>query len=149
MEPITATTTKVTVNAVQDHVIKDRATADEILAQIQNELELGQSAQNDFPRIFIKNACNRPIDVIVYGLSGKDEPQTWQTRGWFYLDAGQKKYVADGHNRYVYFYGQTQQADKLVWDGDLYQWFEGKRYGFFKADTGAAMLDFTQTFSCD
>ena len=149
MEPITATTTRVTVNAVHDHVIKDRATADEILDQIEKELEQPRAVKNEFPRIYIKNACHRPIDVIVYCLAAKDQPQAWQTRGWFYLDAGQKKYVADGHNRYVYFYGRTHQSSKLVWNGDVYQWFEGKRYGFFKVDTGKAMVDFTQTFSCD
>jgi len=149
MVPITATTTKVTVNAVQDHVIKDRATAAEILSQIKNEMDGGRISDNTFPRIFIKNDCHRPIDVIVYCLAGKDELQTWQTRGWFNLDAGQKKYAADGHNRYVYFYGETRHADKQIWAGDIYQWFEGKRYGFFKVDTGTKLVDFTQRFTCD
>ncbi len=40
------------------------------------------------------------IDVVVYYLTGKSEPQSWQTRGWFSLDPGQKKHVADSHNRY-------------------------------------------------
>ena len=101
------------------------------------------------PRIIIKNECHRAIDVIVYYLAGKNEPQTWQTRGWFNLASGQKKYVADNHNRYVYFYGETQQNDKLIWAGDFSQWFEGKRYGFFKVDTGTNLVDFTQTFTCD
>ncbi len=149
MVPISATTTRVTVNAVKDHVIKDRATAAEILSQIKSELDRSQAADDALPRIFIRNDCQHPIDVIVYCFAGKDEPQIWQTRGWFYLDAGQKKYVADGHNRYVYFYGETRQAEKLTWTGDLYQWFEGKRYGFFKVDTGTKLVDFTQRFTCD
>jgi hypothetical protein len=149
MVPITATTTRVTVNAVEDHVIKDRATAAEILSQIKSELDRSRAVDDALPRIFVRNDCPRPIDVIVYCFAGKDEPQTWQTRGWFYLDAGQKKYVAEGHNRYVYFYGETRQAEKLTWAGDLYQWFEGKRYGFFKVDTGTKLVDFTQRFICD
>jgi hypothetical protein len=149
MVPITATATKVTVNVLQDHVIKDKATAAEILSQIKNELNRSQSPDNAFPRIFIKNECHRSIDVIVYYLAGKNEPQTWQTRGWFSLASGQKKYVADSHNRYIYFYGETQHADKMIWAGDLFQWFEGKRYGFFKIDTGTTLVDFTQAFTCD
>jgi hypothetical protein len=149
MEPITASTTKVTVNAVQDHVIKDRATAAEILFQIKNELERSRTTNHAFPRIYIKNECHRAIDVIVYYFAGKNEPQTWQTRGWFNLAEGQKKYVADNHNRYVYFYGETRQADKRIWAGDFFKWFEGKRYGFFKVDTGTNLVDFTQTFTCE
>ena len=149
MVPVTATTTKVTVNAVHDHVIKDRATAAEILAQIKKQLDRSRSPGNAFPRIYIKNECHRAIDVIVYYLAGNNEPRTWQTRGWFQLAVGQKKYVADNHNRYVYFYGQTQQKDKLIWAGDFFQWFEGKRYGFFRGDTGTNLVDFTQTFTCD
>jgi hypothetical protein len=149
MIPITATTTRVTVNAVKDHVIKDKATADELLSQIKDELAHRQEKDNGLPRIFVQNDCRRPIDVVVYFLPAKDQPQTWQTRGWFYLDTGQKKHVADSRNRYVYFYGETRQAQKLFWAGDFYQWFEGQRYGFFKVDTGTKLVDFTQRFSCD
>jgi uncharacterized membrane protein len=112
-------------------------------------LDRSRLPDNAFPRIYIKNECHRAIDVIVYYLAGNNEPRTWQTRGWFRLAAGQKKYVANNHNRYVYFYGQTQQKDKLIWAGDFFQWFEGKRYRFFKVDTGTNLVDFTQTFTCD
>lgn len=149
MVPVTATSTKVTVNAVQDYVVKDRATAVEILSQITTELDRSRPSDNAVPRIYIKNECHRAIDVIVYYLAEKNEPQTWQTRGWFNLASGQKKYVADKHNRYVYFYGETQQTDKLIWAGDFFRWFKGKRYGFFKTDTGTNLVDFTQTFTCD
>ena len=148
MIPITANTTKVTVNAVKDYVIKDKATAAEILSQIQVELDRSPSADGAFPRVFVKNECHRSIDVIVYYLSGENEPQIWQTRGWIRLAAGQKKYVANTHNRYIYFYGEGQPEDDLIWTGDILQWFEGKRYGFFKVDMGTRLVDFTQTFSC-
>jgi hypothetical protein len=149
MTPITAATTKVTVNAVEDHVIKDKATSAEILSQIQVELDRSPSPDNASPRVFVKNECNRDINVIVYYLAGKNEPETWQTRGWFNLAPGQKKYAANTHNRYIYFYGEARFEDKLVWTGDILQWFEGRRYGFFKVDMGTKLVDFTQSFNCD
>ena len=57
--------------------------------------------KNEFPRIYLKNACHRPLDVIVYCLAVKMSPGP------------------------------------------------GKRYGFFKVETGTAVVDFTQTFACD
>jgi len=149
MKPITSTTTKVSVNAVKDHVIKDKATAAEILFQINTELERSTSPDKDYPKVFVKNNCHQPIDIIVYYLAGRNQPETWQTRGWFNVGPGQKKHVADTHNRYIYFYGETRSVDKLTWSGNILQWFEGKRYPFFKIDMGTALMDFTQSFSCD
>ena len=148
MKPITATTTKVTVNAVKDYVIKDKATAAEILSQIEVELDRSPMPDNKFPKVFVKNDCKHSIDVIVYYFAGKNEPQTWQTRGWFRIAAGQTKHVASTHNRYIYFYGEAQFEDKLKWTGDILQWFEGKRYGFFKVDMGTKLTDYTYSFSC-
>jgi hypothetical protein len=149
MVPITAATTKVTVQAVKDHVIKDKATAAEILSQIQIELDGDTSLDEAYPKIFVKNDCRHPIDVIVYYLAGKNEPETWKKSGWLSLSPGQKKYAADTHNRYIYFYGESRFEDKLVWTGDILQWFEGRRYGFFRVDMGKDLANFTQTFSCD
>jgi Protein of unknown function (DUF3568) len=147
--PITAATTKVTVDAVKEHVIRDKATADAILSQIQTELDRSRFPDKAFPKVFVKNECHRPIDVIVYYLSGKDESEIWQTRGWFSLEPGQKKHVADTRNRYIYFYGETRSDDKITWTGDLLQWFEGRSYGFFKVDMGTALKDYTHPFSCN
>ena len=149
MIPITANTTKVTVNAVKDYVIKDKATAAEILSQIQVELDRSPSPDGAFPKVFVKNECNRSIDVIVYYLAGQNEPEIWRTLGWFSLARGQKKYVANTHNRYIYFYGEARLEDNLTWTGDILQWFEGRRYRFFKVDMGTNLADFTQSFSCD
>jgi uncharacterized membrane protein len=149
MVPITAVTTKVTVAVVRDYVIKDKATASEILSQIQTEL-IGDTVLNEaFPKVFVKNECQLPIDVIVYYLAGEDAPETWQVSGWLNLHPGQKKYAADTHNRYIYFYGETRFKGKLVWTGEILQWFEGERYGFFKVDMGTELAEYTQTFSCD
>jgi sRNA-binding carbon storage regulator CsrA len=147
--PITGATTKVTVNAVKDHVIKDQATATEIISQIQVELDRDFSSAATFPKVFVKNECAHSIDVIVYYLAGKNEPESWQTRGWFSLSPGQKKHVADTHNRYIYFYGETRSHEKVTWTGDTIQWFEGAPYGFFKIDMGTNWVDYTQSFQCD
>jgi hypothetical protein len=147
--PITTAATKVTVNAVKDHVIKDQATAAEIISQIQAELDGNSSTGNNFPKVFIRNDCTHPIDVIVYYLAGKNEPEAWQTRGWFDLSPGQKKHVADTRNRYIYFYGETRLKDMKTWTGDLIKWFEGEPYGFFKVDMGTRWVDYTQAFQCE
>lgn len=150
IKPVTANTTRVIVDAKEDHLIKkDKATADEILSQIRIALARNDSPQEAFSKVFVKNKCRRPIYVAVRFLAGKDEPEHWQTRGWFSLAAGQKKHIADTHNRYIYFYAETRLQDKMYWGGENFHWFEGKRFGFFKADFGNDPEDFTQSFSCD
>ena len=148
IEPVTAATTKVKVDAVEDRVFKDKATAAQILSQIEAELNHKPAPKNSFPRVFIKNDCFRAIDVIVYYLDGKNGPATWQTRGWFRVDPGKKKHVVDTHNRYIYLYGQTPSGKNNTWTGDLPQWFEGRRYRFFKVDMGSDLKDFTYSFNC-
>jgi hypothetical protein len=149
IESITSATTKVKVNAVEDNVFKDRATAAQILSQIEAELNRKPPPKNNFPKVFIKNDCHRTIDVIVYYLDGKNGPTTWQTRGWFSVDPGKRKHVVDTHNRYIYLYGETSSGKKNIWTGELPQWFEGKRYRFFKVDMGTNLEDFTYPFTCN
>ena len=146
--PVTSATTRVRVNAVEDHVFKDRATAAQILSQIEAELTRTPPPKNNFPKVFIKNDCHRTVDVVIYYLDGKNDPSIWQTRGWFSVDPGQKKHVVDTHNRYIYLYGETPSGKKRVWTGDLPQWFEGKHYKFFKVDMGTNLEDFTYAFTC-
>ena len=146
--PVTTATTKVKVNAVEDHVFKDKATAAQILAQIEAELNRKPAPPNRFPKVFVKNECYRAIDIIVYYLDGKNGPSSWQTRGWFSVDPGKQKHIVNTHNRYIYFYGETPSDGKKIWTGDLPKWFEGKRYWFFKVDMGTSLKDFTYTFDC-
>ena len=148
IEPVTTTTTKVKVDAVEDRVFKDKATAAQILSQIEAELNRKPAPKTNYPKVFIKNDCHRAIDVIVYYLDGKNGPSTWQTRGWFSVDPGKKKHVVDTHNRFIYFYGETPSDKKKIWTGDLPQWFEGKRYRFFKVDMGTSLENFTYSFNC-
>jgi Protein of unknown function (DUF3568) len=148
--PISASTTQVIVDAREDHIIKkDKATADEILSQMRIALARNDSPQGGFSKVFVKNNCHRPIYVAIRFLADKNEPEHWQTRGWFALTSGQKKHIADTPNRYIYFYAQTRLKDIMYWGGENYHWFEGKRFGFFKADFGDASEDLTQSFSCD
>lgn len=148
--PLTASSSQVIVDAREDHIIKrDKATADEILSQIRIALARKDSAQEAFSKVFAKNDCRLPIYVAVRFLAGKDEPEHWQTWGWFFLDAGQKKHIADTANRYVYFYGETRARDKRYWDGDNFHWYEGRRFGFFEVDFGNDSKEFIQSFSCD
>ncbi len=149
IKPISAKSTKVSVDAVKDYVFKDKATASQILDQIHNALDNNSSPDVSFPRVFVKNRCHHPIEVLVYYLAGKSEPESWQTSGWFGLYPGQKNHVADTHNRYIYFYGETSRNYKQTWTGDTLHWFEGKRYPFFKVDMGTTLKDFTQSFNCE
>ena len=148
IEPVTTTTTKVKVDAVEDRVFKDKATAAQILSQIEAELNRKPAPKTNYPKVFIKNDCHRAIDVIVYYLDGQNGPSAWQTRGWFSVDPGKKKHVVDTHNRFIYFYGETPSDKKKIWTGDLPQWFEGKRYRFFKVDMGTSLENFTYSFNC-
>ena len=147
---VTSSTTRVIVDAREDHIIKkDKATADEVLSQIRIALA-GKDIQEElYSKVFVKNNCRGPIYVAVRYLAGKNEPEHWQTRGWFKLAAGQKKHIVDTHNRYLYFYAETRLQDKIYWGGEEFHWFEGERFGFFKADIGDTSQDVTQSFKCD
>jgi hypothetical protein len=150
IKPVTASTSQVNIDAKKDPILKkDKATADEILSQIRLALARKDSQEGVFSKVFVKNNCRLPIYVAVRYLAGKNEPEHWQTRGWFALDSGQKKHIVDTHNRYIYFYAETRLKDKLYWGGEDFHWFEGKRFGFFKADIGNPSEDVTQSFKCD
>jgi hypothetical protein len=148
--PVTTSTTRVVVDAKEDHIIKkDKATADEILSQIRIALARQDPQEELYSKVFAKNNCRRSIYVAVRYLAGKNEPEHWQTRGWFKLASGQKKHIIDTHNRYIYFYAETRLKEKLYWGGGDFHWFEGQRFGFFKADIGDTSQDVTQSFKCD
>jgi len=95
LTPITTTTTKVDVDAVKNRVFKDKATAAEILYQIELELAGSSDQLNALPKVFVKNDCLRALDIVVYYLAADNGPASWQTRGWFSVEPGQKKHIAD------------------------------------------------------
>lgn len=148
--PVTSKSTQVIVDAKEDHIIKkDKATADAILAQIRQALADEDSADDVFSKVFVKNNCKHRIYVAVRFLTAKIEPEHWATRGWFSLNADQKKHIADTRNRFIYFYAETRLKDQMFWGGNDFHWFEGQRFGFFKADFGHETGDITQSFGCD
>ncbi len=148
--PVTSNTTQVVVDAKEDHIIKkDKATADAVLAQIRKALARNDATDDLFSKVFVKNNCKHRIYVAVRFMTAKNEPGHWTTRGWFSLNAGQKKHIVDTHNRFIYFYAETRLNDQMYWGGDDYHWFEGQRFGFFKADFGHESGDITQSFGCD
>ena len=147
---VTSSTTRVSVDAREDHIIKkDKPTADQILSQIRSALARKDSQEELYSKVFVKNNCRRPIYVAVRYLEGKNDPEHWATRGWFKLASGQKKHIVDTHNRFIYFYAETRLQDKIYWGGEEFHWFEGERFGFFKADIGDTSQDVTQSFKCD
>jgi Protein of unknown function (DUF3568)/Protein of unknown function (DUF1036) len=150
IKPVTGKTTQVAIDAQKDPILKkDKATADAILSQIRIERAAKDAPEKMVTKVYVKNKCSRPIYVAVRFLGGKNEPEHWKTRGWFALKSGQKKHIADTHNRYIYFYAETRLKDGIFWGGDNFFWFEGKRFGFFRADFGSASRDLTQSFRCD
>ena len=152
LEPVTAATTRATVDASKNQVIKDKATAEEILTQIG----LSLNTENTEPKparqhsaVFAKNNCDRPIKVAIYCLTGPKGSEIWDARGWFFIEPGHKKHIVDTNNRYVYLYAESRTGKKLLWRGKSYHKFNGKPYGFFKVDIGRTFTDFTQSFTCD
>lgn len=61
-----------------------------------------------YSKVFVKNNCSRPIYVALRYMAVKNEPEHWQTRGWFKLASDQKKHIVETHNRYIYFYAETR-----------------------------------------
>lgn len=149
LEPVTPSTTRVTVDAASGQITKDKATADKILDQIQAELDAGQSGSADLSRISIKNNCNSPIDVAIHYLNGGDDAGTWQSDGWFRLAPGENRPAVNTPGRYIYFYAVSSSNNSSEWSGEYIQSLQGGRYGFFKIDLGAGEVDFIQSFNCD
>ena len=119
-----------------------------------------------YSTIQIKNNCRYPIWVATtyYGMTCPDYPgnhsclseyippaQRWQIRGWWSLNPGQTKYIADTNARNAYFYAETKanSGKSLVWRGSDYESsVRGETVGFFKTDMGSQMTNFVQGFSC-
>lgn len=148
LQPVTPTATRVVVNAAKNHLVKDKATANEVLSQIKLSLERKDPPPKAHTRVFIKNGCEWPIRVAAYFKPGTKGPPAWQTGGWFSLEPGQKRHAIDTQNRFVYFYAESTSGENYSWAGDNYQGFGGRDYGFFEVDTGGRWVDFTQTFNC-
>jgi hypothetical protein len=149
IEPVTDRTTKITVDAARDRVRKDKSTATAILSQIRSELNRIYGLEQPRYRLFAENTCRHTIRVVARYQPGSGDNDSWQTQGWVFLNPGQRKYIVDTRNRYVYLYGETLEGGHTYWQGQHFHRFEDNRYGFFKMDMGAVLTDFTQSFSCN
>ena len=149
LQPVTSTVTRVSIDTKKGQWAKDKATANEILFQIGQILKTEIASQNRFSRVYVKNECDRAIQVAIYYLAGPEGSQAWGTRGWFLILSGTRKQIAETDNRYVYLYAESSSGKKFRWTGDEVQIFKGKPYGFFKIDMGQKLIDFTQTLTCD
>lgn len=149
LEAVTPTTTRVTVDAAKGQIVKDKATAEKILDQLQAELAAPQPGSPDLSRIFIKNNCNNSIDVAIHYLNGSNGAGTWQSDGWFRLAPAENRSAVKTSGRYIYFYAVSSADYGSEWGGDYIQSLQGGRYGFFKVDLGTGAVDFTQSFNCD
>ena len=149
LEPVTPTTTRVTIDAARGQVVKDKATADKILDQIQAELRDPLPAKKNLSRIFLRNNCSSPIDVAIHYLDGNSGLGNWRSDGWFRVMPGEKRSVVSTGGRYVYFYAVSPEDKTSEWSGTHYQSLQGGRYGFFKVDLGTGAVDFTQSFNCE
>ena len=149
LEPVTTKSTRATATATKNHVIKDKPTGEEILTQMELALKAGQKPVRQHSAVYAKNECGRPIQVVIYSLTGPKGHESWNTRGWFFMEPGAKKLLVNTHNYYVYIYAESTTGEKLLWSGESYHNFNGKPYGFFKVDLGDTFTDFTQSFTCD
>ena len=149
LQPVTSTVTRVSIDTKKGQWAKDKATANEILSQIGQILKTEIASQNRFSRVYVKNECDRAIQVAIYYLAGPEGSQAWGARGWFFITSGTRKQIAETDNRYVYLYAESSSGKKFRWTGDEFQIFKGKPYGFFKIDMGQKLIDFTQTLTCD
>ncbi|HIJ54888.1 MAG TPA: DUF3568 family protein [Deltaproteobacteria bacterium] len=149
LQPVTSTTTHVSIDTKKGQWAKDKATANEILSQIGQILENETASRKRFSRVYVKNECGRPIQVAIYYLVGPEGSQVWGARGWFFITPGTRKQIAETDNRYVYLYAESSSGKKFRWTGGEFQIFKGKPHGFFKIDMGQKLIDFTQTLTCD
>ena len=148
LEPVTPTTTRVEVDAAKGQVVKDKATADKILDQIQAELTAPDTSHSNLSRIYLKNNCASSIDVAIHYLDGKSGLGNWRSDGWFRLKPGEERSAVSTNGRYVYFYAVSSSDSSSEWSGAFEQNLHGDRYGFFKVDLGPGVVDFTQSFNC-
>jgi len=149
LQAVTPKTTKVIIDAAKGEVVKDKATAEEIMTQIAAELNSVEADNQVGSRIFVKNNCTQPIEVAVYYLAGNPSSETWKTEGWFALSPGESRHVVDTQAQTVYFHGKTATDDQACWEGGHFHYLRGSRLGFFRVELGASPVDFTQSFGCD
>lgn len=127
---------------------------------VTNPGSIGESQRLGRYKVNIKNGCSKPIWVAVHFKNYDKDPNgssclgggthcvnKWITRGWWRLNPGQSKYIADTRNRIIYFSAHTQDR-KETWGSDHTWSVRGVSEKFFKATMTNSFSDWTQRFTC-
>ena len=100
-----------------------------------------------YNRMFIENRCNQPIGVfLVYKkLSGQ-----WDTSaGYYRLEPGQQKYVADTRNA-IYYFAAASLTGPTVWKGTHnIKLDDGSVIGMFESQINSIEFTDWNTFFCN
>lgn len=105
----------------------------------------------EYTRIYVKNGCNKTINVTIAvpGING--EAGTNRALGWWTLAAGEKGYLADTHYRNFFYYGRATDGSR-EWKGNPCQNVMGATGNacFKYLDTGMSSFgDYTLNLTCN
>jgi len=134
------------------------------MPKIEKEIEIDPSQGDEeerraesFYTVFFKNHCYRRIETAIRYKNVNGE---WTTDGWWVLDEGETRAVANSKNTVFYSYAHTTKNDvnrKLYWSGkkndDEARSYSinnsSHKYRFRKKNTGSTRDDFVLPFYCD
>lgn len=92
----------------------------------------GEAVQN-FYAIYIKNECDRSIQVAIRYYTFDNE---WKTKAWWPLAPGESAYVAETRNAVFYIYAETTDStgEILYWGGENFTSIPGRdeKFGFIE-----------------
>jgi uncharacterized membrane protein len=122
--------------------------------------------KESYDTILLHNTCGHPIDVALYY---QDLDESWITRGWWGVKAGETVTTnAYTRNAYVYYFAENRTVGR-TWDGAgqesalelpvvdaKFDHLEGESFvyegprkvAFYQRKTGDAWGDQTETFEC-
>lgn len=111
----------------------------------------GGGSSGAWDEIYYKNECSRPIQTAIHY---RDFNNQWSTQGWFTLQPGDTKLVANTPNGLFYAYAESVNAEnvRLRWShNDKYFSVRGQgSYGFQQVRTNPnQFVRYTYRFSCD
>ncbi len=140
--------TRVTVDAAKGTFARDRATATELLTQIDRARLKVDPRATQYSQIVVQNTCRVPIALAVHYKTDATLGGRWETVGWFQINPGEKRRVAATPNRHVYLYAHALQGRPLIWRGNVKKKLGEKTYGFFEVNTGPKIKTYVHTLSC-
>ena len=100
-------------------------------------------------KVNVENKCHVAIWVAAQFIHMDDGE--WRAEGWWKLNPGEKAYIIDTVNRYLYLYA-TDQGGRMVWKGDFWDCqtvaAASKVCEWIQKDMGEMQTEFTVPFSC-